>query len=89
MAVHRSGLLTVGVNAGGVPRAAASIRDAIAVKFDDRYARVVEACFAIRAASLAPGATREWAALSEALFRDDFCERVEDGTLMEAITRCR
>jgi precorrin-2 dehydrogenase/sirohydrochlorin ferrochelatase len=39
MAAHRSGSLVVGVSAGGVPGAAARIRDAIAVRFDERYAR--------------------------------------------------
>lgn len=89
MAVHGAGLLTVGVSAGGVPRAAARIRDAIAVQFDDRYAVALDACSRIRATSLAAGGTANWAALDEALLGEDFCERVEDGSLIEAVARCR
>ena len=48
MATHRSGDLVVGVSAGGVPGAAARIRDVIAGRFDERYARAVAALVATR-----------------------------------------
>jgi precorrin-2 dehydrogenase/sirohydrochlorin ferrochelatase len=38
MAIHRAGLLTIGVSAGGVPVEAARVRDTIAEQFDDVYA---------------------------------------------------
>ena len=43
MALHRSGDVTIAVSAGGVPGAAARIRDAIAERFDGRYERAVSA----------------------------------------------
>lgn len=89
MAVHTSGPLTIGVSAGSVPRAAVRIRDAIAGRFDARYALAIAACSGIRAVSLARGATDEWAALNESLLGQDFCERVENGTLIEALGQCR
>ena len=49
MAVHREGRLTIGVSAGGVPIAAASIRNEIAQHFDGRYAKMIEQLFAERA----------------------------------------
>jgi siroheme synthase (precorrin-2 oxidase/ferrochelatase) len=45
MAVHREGRLTIGVSAGGVPVAAASIRNEIAQHFDGRYAKMIEQLF--------------------------------------------
>ena len=42
MAIHRSGQLTVGVSAGGVPAAAARIRDEISQRFDGRYAKLID-----------------------------------------------
>ena len=48
MAVHREGRLTIGVSAGGVPVAAASIRNEIAKHFDGRYARMIEQLFVER-----------------------------------------
>ena len=48
MAVHRAGRLTVGVSAGGVPAAAARIRDKIGERFDGRYAEMIETLAAER-----------------------------------------
>ena len=42
MAIHRAGQLTVGVSAGGVPAAAARIRDEIGAQFDGRYAALID-----------------------------------------------
>jgi precorrin-2 dehydrogenase / sirohydrochlorin ferrochelatase len=50
MAVHREGRLTIGVSAGGVPAAAASIRNEIAQQFDGRYAKMIEQLFVERVA---------------------------------------
>ena len=50
MAIHREGRLTIGVSAGGVPVAAASIRNEIAQHFDGRYAKLIDQLFAERTA---------------------------------------
>jgi precorrin-2 dehydrogenase/sirohydrochlorin ferrochelatase len=42
MAIHRAGRITVGVTAGGVPAAAALIRDEIRDRFDDRYQQLID-----------------------------------------------
>jgi siroheme synthase-like protein len=50
MAIHREGRLTIGVSAGGVPVAAARIRNEIAQHFDGRYAKLIDELFAERTA---------------------------------------
>jgi siroheme synthase-like protein len=54
MALHRSGDVTVAVSAGGVPGAAARIRDAIAARFDGRYERAVSALQGVMALRAMP-----------------------------------
>ena len=48
MAIHRAGQLTIGVSAGGVPAAAARIRDEMAERFDGRYAELIDTMSAER-----------------------------------------
>ena len=48
MAIHRAGRLTVGVSAGGVPAAAARIRDEIGERFNGRYAELIDTLAAER-----------------------------------------
>jgi siroheme synthase-like protein len=81
MATHHAGHLAIGVSAGGVPGAAARIRDAIAVRFDDRYARALAGLAALRRALLDRGEGDAWRALSDAAFDDAFCDAVEQGTI--------
>lgn len=80
MAIHRSGDVTIAVSAGGVPGAAARIRDAIAERFDGRYERAVSALRGLRSRLLASG-DEEWRAAAPKLINDDFCSSVEDGSL--------
>lgn len=82
MAVHRCGDIVVGVVAGGVPAAAARIRDAIAKRVDGRYAAAIAA---LRKARFRAQATKpeEWAGLQEKLIGPDFCEEVESGKFTE------
>ncbi|HUF25731.1 MAG TPA: bifunctional precorrin-2 dehydrogenase/sirohydrochlorin ferrochelatase [Gemmatimonadaceae bacterium] len=54
-ATHRAGPLTIAVSAGGVPGAAVRIRDAIAERFDGRYAAAVGALAALRQRLLGGG----------------------------------
>jgi siroheme synthase-like protein len=79
MAIHRSGDVTIAVSAGGVPGAAARIRDAIAERFDGRYERAVSALRGLRSRLLASG-DEGWRAAAPKLISDDFCSSVEDGS---------
>ena len=89
MAVHRSGSLVVGVSAGGVPGAAARIRDAIARRFDGRYARALERLASVRRSWLGRGESARWRDLARGVVDGDFCRTVEDGSLDEKVTSWR
>lgn len=78
-AVHRCGDIVVAVSAGGVPQAAARIRDSIARTIDARYAGAIHEVAALRRTLLAGGDRDRWATAAAALLDDDFCERVESG----------
>ena len=82
MALHRSGDVTIGVSAGGVPGAAARIRDAIAERFDGRYERAISALRGLRSRLVANGDER-WRDAAPNLLAEDFCESVEDGSFSE------
>lgn len=82
MAVHRSGDVVIGVSAGGVPRAAARIRDAIAERFDQRYAIAVAALRSARRRLLGKGGAAAWQSAMDGLIDDRFCSRVESGALI-------
>jgi siroheme synthase-like protein len=88
MALHRSGDVTIAVSAGGVPGAAARIRDAIAERFDGRYERAVSALRGLRSRLIASGADG-WRSAAPTLVGDDFCTSVEDGTLEEKVESWR
>lgn len=82
MAVHRCGDIVVGVVAGGVPAAAARIRDAIARRIDGRYAAAIDALRRVRFRAQATK-PEEWAGLQEKLIGPEFCEKVESGKFAE------
>jgi siroheme synthase-like protein len=82
MALHRSGDVTIGVSAGGVPGAAARIRDAIAERFDSRYERAISALRGLRTRLVARGDER-WREAAPTLLADDFCASVENGSFTE------
>lgn len=88
-AVHRAGALTVAVSAGRLPGVAARVRDAIAARFDERYAEAIECLTTLRAARLDRGDRAEWRAASDALLGDDFCGSVEDGRFLGRVTPWR
>lgn len=77
VATHRAGPLVIGVSVGGVPTAATRIRDAIAARFDSRYAGALSALIALRRQVLDAGGTAAWREVDKALVGPDFCERVE------------
>lgn len=89
MATHRAGSLVIGVSAGGVPGAAARIRDAIAVRFDARYSRALADLAAIRRTLLDRGDGDRWRSHAADLFDDGFCEAVEHGSLAARVASWR
>jgi siroheme synthase-like protein len=88
MALHRSGDVTIAVSSGGVPGAAARIRDAIAERFDGRYERAVSALRGLRSRLIANGDDR-WRDAAPKLIGDDFCSSVEDGSITEKVESWR
>ena len=88
MALHRSGDVTIAVSAGGVPGAAARIRDAIAERFDGRYERAVSALRGLRSRLLASG-DNQWRDAAPKLVGDDFCSSVEDGSFDDKVDSWR
>jgi precorrin-2 dehydrogenase/sirohydrochlorin ferrochelatase len=81
MAAHRSGDVVIGVSAGGVPRAAARIRDAIAERFDIRYASAIAVLRTLRQRLLDTGGAAKWELAMNRLLDEGFCARVESGAL--------
>jgi siroheme synthase-like protein len=88
-ATHRAGDLVIAVTAGGVPTVAARVRDALAVRFDRRYAEAVDAIAALRREALRSGGAAAWRRAADALIGDDFCTSVESGTLDERVAAWR
>lgn len=86
MATHRSGGLVIGVSAGGVPGAAARIRDAIAMRFDSRYARALADLAALRRALMDRGDAPTWRALSSGVLDAEFCQSVERDGLRDQVS---
>ena len=84
-AVHRSGDLVVAVTTGGVPRASARVRDALARRLDNRYAAAIHAVARLRQRLLADNDRAAWHAAADALLADDFCESVENGAFSERL----
>jgi siroheme synthase-like protein len=84
-AVHRSGELVVAVTSGGVPRASARVRDALARRLDNRYAAAIRAVARLRQRLLADNDRAAWHAAADALLAEDFCESVENGVFSERL----
>jgi precorrin-2 dehydrogenase/sirohydrochlorin ferrochelatase len=80
-AVHRAGDLVIAVSAGRLPSAAARIRDAVAERFDSRYAAAVDALASMRRALLDAGRRERWGQLTDDVIGHDFCDLVESGEL--------
>jgi siroheme synthase-like protein len=88
-ATHRAGDLVISVTAGGVPGAAARVRDAAARRFDRRYAAAVETLSVLRRETLRAGGADAWRRAADALLGDDFCASVEGGTFDERVAAWR
>ena len=89
MATHRHGALIVGVSAGGVPSAAARIRDAIAMRFDSRYASALGELSAMRRRMLDDGEGESWRRRAATVVDERFCEAVESGELAARVSAWR
>jgi hypothetical protein len=72
-----------------VPGAAARIRDAIAARFDTRYAAALELLGALRRSHLARGDGGAWPAISSSAVDEKFCDTVEQGTLDDRVATWR
>ena len=88
-AVHRVGDIVVAVSAGGVPKAAARIRDVIARTIDGRYASAVRELSSLRRILLDDGKREEWSTAAAVLLSDDFCASVESGRFVERAAEWR
>ena len=88
-AVHRAGDVVVAIAAGGVPAAAARIRDAIAARIDDRYGNVVGELASLRRSLIDSGSRACWQEASASLIGADFCDQVERGTLAARVREWR
>lgn len=88
MAVHRSGELTIAVSTGGVPGAAARIRDSLAARFDARYERALSVLHEMRT-RLRAADTGAWNRAASDLVGKDFCDVVENGSLPEKVAAWR
>ena len=88
-AVHRAGDVVVAVSAGGVPNAAARIRDAIGERLDARYSEAVGELATLRRALLDEGRRDRWRDAADSLLAPDFCEQVESGRLVARIAEWR
>jgi siroheme synthase-like protein len=88
-ASHESGALLIAVTAGGVPGAAARIRDAAAERFDERYADALAQLGKLRSALLESGDREAWKRAAAALLDDGFCARVESGAFAEELAAWR
>jgi siroheme synthase-like protein len=89
MATHRAGALVVGVTAGGVPGAAARVRDAIADRFDERYAGAFAELATLRRSLIDRGASADWRALAADVIDDAFTDTVESGALEARVSAWR
>lgn len=88
-ATHRAGDLLIAVSTGRAPRVAARIRDALARRFDARYAEAIGAIAGIRARMLAEGQAAEWRRASDELLDDSFCDAVESGDVVRRVAEWR
>jgi siroheme synthase-like protein len=89
LATYRTGTITIGVSAGGVPMAAQRIRDSIAKRVDSRYANAVSECAEVRKRTLAAAGADAWRDIAGELIGDEFCESIEAGTFAVKVAKWR
>jgi len=89
MALHRAGDVVVAVSAGGVPGAAARIRDAVAQVVTPAFGEAVGALGALRARLLHSGERASWRRASASLVGASFCDDVRAGRLARMVAEWR
>ncbi len=89
MAAHRTGEVTIGVSAGGVPAAAVRIRDMLATRLMRGYGEAVGRLAAVRRQLIESDRREEWRRISSEAIGERFCETVEKGELDARIAECR
>jgi siroheme synthase-like protein len=82
VAQRTTGALLVAVGASGVPAAASRVLDAITTRFDARYGAALEELRQLRERLLESDERSAWESASAELLGEDFCNRVEDGRLV-------
>ena len=82
---HRTGDLVIAVAGGGVPAAAARVRDLIAGRVDDRYGTAIGELAALRGRLLARGDRAAWRGAAAELIGPDFARDVESGELTRRV----
>ena len=87
MATHRTGDLLIAVSAAGVPGAARRVRDALAARFDERYAEGLTRLAALRRATLERRGRAAWLRAAADLTGADFCDEVESGRFAGRLAR--
>ena len=80
-ATHRAGDLVIAVHTGGVPKAAARIRDSIAKRYGERYAAGITELASLRSRMLASGDHERWTEVVDGVIDGAFCDVVERGEL--------
>ncbi|HXD48256.1 MAG TPA: bifunctional precorrin-2 dehydrogenase/sirohydrochlorin ferrochelatase [Gemmatimonadaceae bacterium] len=88
-AVHRAGDVVVAVSTGGVPGAAARIRDAIARLIGQSYGAAVRELSTLRRALIDGGRRERWTEASQSLVGTEFCRDVESGEFAARVAEWR
>ena len=87
MATHSAGDLVIAVSAAGVPGAARRVRDAIAARFDGRYADGLSRLAALRRRTISTRGGAEWRRAAADLTDASFCDDVEKGAFAGRVAR--
>ena len=87
MATHRAGDLVMAVSAAGVPGAAIRVRDALASRFDGRYADGLARLATLRRRTLERRGRGAWRRAADDLVGATFCDEIEGGTFGERLAR--
>jgi precorrin-2 dehydrogenase/sirohydrochlorin ferrochelatase len=86
-AVHRDGQLVVAVFAGGLPAAAARVRDAVARGLHPQLSKALASLSVMRRELLSRNERETWNRASDEMLGDDFPESVANGRLEERLNR--
>jgi siroheme synthase-like protein len=88
-ATHRTGDLVIAVSAGGVPAAAARVRDSLADRYAQPYADAISELSDVRSRLLRAGDREGWRRVIDTVIDEDFCDAVERGELTQRVAAWR